>query len=752
MGRRMVMASVNLSKQTTLFTPGQGVDKLYLIVSGSVQIQCQGIAYSLEKGDVIGLLESCSETHFCTCVTQKDCVLLPIPYSHKEGIVPIISGNRDMTNLFSISLFRQILYFFEAYNEALEANRNYRDYITDAYETYQLFCSKHAYTPQRLATVEQLPALVFSRPIENWEYSYYIGLRDIFGHQANDIMVSNPNVLNGFTLKAFFDIRRVISCYREIHQSDVALSSLFVNEDRKDLLACYSSLLYHTSVDDPDYDIIRESREQLIRTAMEHHGTNRALLSERIAESDQKMEYLQGSDTSGELSGLHNSALTILDFTDCGEPLSGLFLSALDAYKKLPDKNGADDESRHARRELTKYFYQVYAKAFLRSLTTREIPVVVKMFFNFGYVDEELAGLDNATTLYTICDHLPTDPACGVYSMQEWLMAILDGQKAPSRNEFDQDYPTYVRDQKAQGYFSAEEADEMLTDPEQMVLFEINNLFPLVNKMTYGRITTFCPVFARDNVVKPLDSCLLDAASILDALDKIRAIDFSAFYRQTVFSDPNAGINREFIQVEVLPDIILTPNVGSRPVMWQEIEGKKRTTPARMMLSIFFTEDLFSKLARIVGEYRWEMCRRIQGARWNDLSERSLTSEYFDYIQFYRKNHELSVEAKEKIKNSLQKARNSYKELFVQDYCAWIQYESNGSPRLNKTARSILFTYCPFSLTYRRALHSNPLYTELFDRYDIRMNTHIHKLENIFTKLNNQIPDELISYMDFLKM
>ncbi len=746
------MASVNLSKQTTLFTPGQRVDYLYLIVSGTVQIQCQGITYSLEKGDVIGLLESCSETHFCTCVASTDCVLLSISYSQKEGIVPIISGNRDMTNLFSISLFRQILYFFKAYNEALQTNRNHRDYITDAYESYQLLCAKHAYTPKRLTSIEQLPALTFSRPIENWEYSYYVGLHDIFGHQANDIMVSNPNVLNGFTLKAFYDIRRVISCYREIKQSDLTLSSLFVNEDRKDLLACYSELLYHSSLDDSDYDMIKDAREQLIRTAKEQPGINCKLLSERIADSEQKMEYLQGIGTPGELSGLHNSALAILDFTDCGEPLSGLFLNALEAYKKLPDKNGTDDQSRQARRELTKYFYQVYAKAFLRSITTRELPVVVKMFFNFGYVDEELAGLENATTLYTLCDQLPTDPDCGVYSMQEWLMAIWDGQKTPSRNEFDQDYPTYIRDQKALGYISDEEAEQMLTDPEQMVLFEINNLFPLVNKMTFGRVTTFCPVFAKDNVIKPLDSCLLDAVSILDALDKIRAIDYSAFYRQTVFSNPDVGINREFIQVEILPDIILTPNIGSRPVMWQEIEGKKRTTPARMMLSIFFTEDLFGKLARIVGEYRWEMCRRVQGARWNDLSERSLTSEYFDYVQFYRKNHELSVEAKEKIKNSLQKARNSYKELFVQDYCAWIQFESNGSPRLNKVARAILFTYCPFALSYRNTLRSNPLYTELFERYDVKTGTHIHKLENIFARLNNEVPDELASYMNFLKM
>ena len=171
-----------------------------------------------------------------------------------------------------------------------------------------------------------------------------------------------------------------------------------------------------------------------------------------------------------------------------------------------------------------------------------------------------------------------------------------------------------------------------------------------------------------------------------------------------------------------------------------------------MLLSVFSLEDLQTQITHLVGEFRWEMCRRIQGARWNDLSERSLTSEYFDYVQFYRKNHELSTDAKEKIKTSLQKARNSYKELFVQDYMTWILYESNGSPRLNKVARNIIFTYCPFSHAYREALRSNPLYTDMFDRYDIRLGGQIHKLENVFAKFTDKVPEELQQQMNYLHM
>ena len=478
---------------------------------------------------------------------------------------------------------------------------------------------------------------------------------------------------------------------------------------------------------------------------------NRTLLAVRCQEHNEKVSDLESGKTTG-IAALHNSCETILQYSGCTSKMQESFNTALNAYKSLKDKNSTDEEAHRIRKDLTALFYKIYTNAFMQSLYGGEIPTVVKMFFQFGYMDEELAGSENAAYLYTLCEQLPTDPSSGIYSIYEWLIAIHNGEKSPSRNEFDQDYQTYLREQRAQGHITAQEEEEALNNAEQRVLFELNNLFPAANKMTCGHITTFCPIFCKDQIIKPLPDCLVSAASIHKVLDNIRGIDFSAFYRDTIFTAPEAGVNREFVQIEILPDFILTPNIGTRAVMWQEIEGRKRTTPARMLLSIFSLEDLQSQITHLVGEFRWEMCRRIQGARWNDLSERSLTSEYFDYVQFYRKNHELSTETKEKIKTNLQKARNSYKELFVQDYMIWILYESNGSPRLNKVARNILFTYCPFSHAYRESLHSNPLYTDMFDRYKIRMAGQIHKLENVFAKFSDHVPEELQQQMNYLHM
>ncbi len=118
------------------------------------------------------------------------------------------------------------------------------------------------------------------------------------------------------------------------------------------------------------------------------------------------------------------------------------------------------------------------------------------------------------------------------------------------------------------------------------------------------------------------------------------------------------------------------------------------------------------------------------------MTDPSLTSEYYDYAQFYKKNHELSSEAKERVRTSLLRAKNSFKETFARDYMIWILYEGNGSPRLNKVARRILFTYCPFPQKINKALAQNPLYTELLERRSIKTAQKLHHLDMLEQKIN----------------
>lgn len=467
--------------------------------------------------------------------------------------------------------------------------------------------------------------------------------------------------------------------------------------------------------------------------------------------NERSIDHASAKEILEEIAG---SVDKILKYAECGEPVETNFKRYLLAYKKLQNKNSTDDTARVLRHELTSLFYQVYVAAFQVSIRDRKVPTLIKMFFNFGYVDEELAGVKNAIYLYQLAKNMPTAPDKGVYAMYDWLVAIYTGRKEPSRNEFDMDYSDYLREQKRMGHISEAQEKALIHDNASRVMYELENVFPSVNKISFGRPSTFCPVFSKHNALKTLDTVLVTEEKVTAVIDEIRRTDYGAFYRETMLSEPDKGIPREIIQVEVLPDVILTPNMGTRGVMWQEVEGKKRNTPARMFCSVFEMEDLTLTIIRMTAEFRWEMCKRIQGGRWNDVSERSLTSEYCDYAQFYKKNKELSADTKERIKAQMLKARNNYKEMFVGDYITWVRYESGGSPRLNKPVRNIMFTYCPFPKAVTAKLAINPLYKDFIDRHTIRRSQMIHHAENVCKKLQNTgkpIPEDYQKYKQFLE-
>ena len=280
-------------------------------------------------------------------------------------------------------------------------------------------------------------------------------------------------------------------------------------------------------------------------------------------------------------------------------------------------------------------------------------------------------------------------------------------------------------------------------------------MFASVNKITYGKITTFCPILSENDMINNVEKMLVTAEKIENALNEIRKIDYSVFYRDVMFTDYDRGINCEWIKKEILPDIILMPNAGSRGMMWQEISGVKSNTPGRFMFPIFTAFDLDALVLEVVGAFHWEICRRVQGVRWNDVREKSLTAEYCDYIQFYRKNHELSADAKEKLKSTLVRAKNNYRDVFVNDYVNWIKFESRGSFRLNKVARDILIRYCPFSKIMRNELKANPLYQASITKYDVDMGKKLQRYNGVYDKYikaGGEITTELEENLLFYQM
>lgn len=758
------MATQSVPAGQIIYQSGQPLNNLLLIVSGEVKLLFPGGELLLEKGDVIGLLEIDYDTHCFTYEAAADTSLISYPYSNDKPIGNLFASSEDLTNLFAISMFKQVCALLDHYEMVKYACSNLYQSLLDNYDEYLALCTRYKVSPKALPDLENIEPLVLESEddIEDWLNNYYTSIRKAISGKVPAFLTKNPWILSGIMTKASQDVQNTLSVFQMLSDYQADVSVLLLNENHLDFFDLYTSLFFRIGSTSQDSTALSAAISKLLIQLESTGSIDSVLLKERVTEYKAKLQRLEETGSLEEettasaqdMASLSNSLDTILDYSGCDSEVTSKFKKLLNDYKKLIDKNATDDKCRRLRMELTKLFYQIYEHAFFASLEDRQISDVLMMFFLFGYMDEELAGMENALYLRSLVHNIPSDPERGIYTVYDWFHAIYHGRKEPCRNEFDSDYTAYIHEMKVTGKITEAKERALLQDQKGKTAFEIENMFPLVNRMTFGRISTFCPVFSEHNVLKELPKSLVTSDSVIRCFDTIRSMDYSAYCREVIFTSPALGIGKEMVQVEVIPDVILMPNVGVRGVMWQEIEGRRRTTPARMMVSVFQMEDLETILVRLTGEFRWEMCRRIQGARWNDMSERSLTSEYCDYIQFYRKNRDLSPEAKDKIKSALQKAKNSYKEMFVRDYISFILYEGKGSPRLNKVSRGILFTYCPFSKAIREALTSNPLYREILERYKVKNVQKLHHLENIEQKLKNtraNIPDELVRQRAFLE-
>jgi hypothetical protein len=184
---------------------------------------------------------------------------------------------------------------------------------------------------------------------------------------------------------------------------------------------------------------------------------------------------------------------------------------------------------------------------------------------------------------------------------------------------------------------------------------------------------------------------------------------------------------------QVLPDIILIPVMGSRALMWQEISDVSKSSPGRFIIPMLTSENLELTLIKLIGQFRWELCRSIMGVRWNDASYKSLTSVYSDYIETYKKNKNLTSDMKDRIRNQIKRHRNNLRNIFTSDYEVWMCHEYKGMRRLNKEARAILYQFCPFLRETRDELSKNPAFVEIATKFDIEREKTVREIENRYS-------------------
>ena len=674
----------NIAKIETgklIFEKGKQMKQIALVVKGTIRAVNDFMEYVIPSGNIIGILAGREGEYIFNYYAQNDCMVYYIDFNDYDDLSVLSSAVKDYKELCELSAefqFKKIMSAYDALN-----NLTIRTYekIKVSYDKYKKMCQTYSVKPIICKEIDDMEMQAYEKSDDYSGTEYLIKLMELPKDIHKSFFESDFEILRfHLTLESNLADELNEKCMKLIttfYENNTLLCSGTVN-----IFSMCSKLALGAAEAGGNAKDVMDMVEEIVSAIKESKSTIEEVLGlkydcdfnkimdiytaignqirkDSSVESDTEMlsDYSRSAaeDVTSESTGTFRK---LAEYAGYSKEETALYEKYLAAFQALKDKFGTDDESRKLRKILTDGFYNIYEKVFLRAEDENNHERYIDVFLNFGVIDEKMLGSETIVDIYSDDvvgrikdgnDDNDTGRPC-IFSIRQWLSAIYSGRREPSKNEFDLDYVEEFRELKKTEKFTDAQEREYLNDRKRKVQFEIKNMFTVNNRLTNGQITTFCPVLKEEDFLKSPRECRIKKADLIRQMEEITEIDFQAYAREYMYESVEDKIPKMGINKIVLPDIILMPTVGKKGSMWQEISGKRRDSRGRFMLPIYTLEDLKLTLIRMTGAFRWELCRTIQGTYWNDVRERSLTSEYCDYIQFYRKNKDLSEEAKEKIK------------------------------------------------------------------------------------------------------
>jgi hypothetical protein len=760
-------------KDTDIYTEGESVYSVAMIVKGRVLMHNDGAKLILASGAFLGIHDLYMGRYQSTYTAYDDTLIYAFPVSRVEDLEKVLSVNKDYHGFMVASFYKIIYELDQVYRGLMKQGTEIFQFVTGTYQDYLESAQQRGLRVLKSDRISTLNPLESDLELINERIAFYSECRDV-PMDAVKLFYSYGNIVTMYQIEDQVGVvNQQIEVLKELAGEFALMTQCLVDDTDTSLFHLIidaSAETDHISgmelLDIMDSIIDKVNKAELFaermlgltlkanRSKMEE-GYHK-LLTGGMAGSINEEERFRYSkeDSTKALTELKNSFDKILDYAEIEADRAEAMRSVMSDFVQLRDKTSADNSARALRRNLADNHYILYKKVFLRAYKEKTPSRMIDLFLKYGFADDRLLTNEQMLSLYFLKEEEQGQFICNTYDIKAWLTLIYEGKREPSKNEFDQEYYELLHDLKKQGKVSEKEAAAYLSDQEKKLEYEIQNMFRYNNRTTSGQVSSFVPVLHKDQWSGNIERLQVTAAKVDQVLLDIMKTDFSVFDREILYANKEQNIVKEYIVKKVYPDIILMPNIGSNGIMWQEISGKRRDTAGRFMLPAFTEANFKNLLVYILGRYRWELCRTIEGASWNDIKHKSLTSEYSDYLQFYRRNKELSEEKKEKIKLQIQKGRNNSREIFVLDYEQWVNYEAFGAVKLNKVVRELMATYCPFSKELREHLKLQPLFEEAMTRFNRDKLKKIREIEGRYRLLQKEtikLTPELIETLDYYR-
>lgn len=758
----------SIENGTVLYEKDTEVDSIALLVKGRVEMKADGICMVLGTGNFLGACDIVKGMHRFTYMAKDDCSVFVIPVQGMSSIEHILQEKPDYRGLLVTSLNYFLLELQKQLQHLHTENQNLCQFIREKYELCHQVASMCGFEMTTENAMQKVDNIMESLQEPEDLANYYLECAQM------------PIEIQ----KKYYSRSQFVAMYHFREQCELVGDFLAYCRNQGEVLyklfrclileedALFQTVgklalsLLEKGVRDPRMD---QSVDQIVEKIndTETFLTDKAGIS--IELDRDKMERLYFALLSGEghaqeemekldepgIEYLYESLEQIVEYAPVHIRVKTEFTEVVEAFLALSDKFARTPEATEIRKSVSKFFYEMYEAILKKSMDDEDVPLAVRLFLDYGFVSEKLLSDEELQTILSLRpEAATTQNGCRVYTMSQWLQAIYDGIKDTSKNEFDEDFPTYLRRQVKEQKITQKEMDAALSDREERMHFECQNMFRYASRIINGNITMFVPILCSEGIFSNLKNSYMTEKRLNDAITQIEKIDYSIFYRERMVSYGMIDVNKATVIERVTPDIIIFPIYGRNTIMWQDITGRRRNSKGRMFVPVWLEKELSLEMVHLLGNFRWEKCRTEAGSHWNDFRYPSLTSEYSDYLQFYKKNSELSQERKNKIRAQLVQCNNKHKEVFLKDYADWILRESRGAMKLSRVARAILFTYCPFSTDCMKTLEGQSAYSEAAKRY-IRDNRAARKnvdlLMHKWMKAGMEVPQEILATAEYLK-
>lgn len=775
MGFEMKANAVNqISKGTELFLENEPAVYVCVVIKGRVQAKSESVKLTLPTGSFLGVFDLSVGHYVFDYVALEDSMLYAFPVHDNKTLRAMLAvNNKDYRGLMVNSLTRNFYELEKINKEYHKMAKELYQLLVESYTAYKAFCREAGEGILTLSALETITEYQDESVIDRTNFTYFEELakvpadiqKSFFGCET-ELSMFHVKELSAAIRDLTIDTREVCAYLREFF-------SWLYNDGAQNLLTAVMKLAAETgrkgrSVQGlvPLLDKLLEEFNRMESVLEGYMGMPPVINRDRMekmytavlvgGDMEESVHTVVGQSDEEVYQSLRGAQQRIIDFSGLSKDKLTDFSEAMNTFIRAKDRMSADDEMRPVRRKIADGFYQLYRAVFFKVLNDeKNMPKAIELFLNYGFMDERLLTKEQLLELCHLDVSTKNKYHCTMFTIPEWLYAVYTGKREPSKNEFDMEYVESLREQKKMGEITAEEEKKLANDQKKKLEYEIQNMFRYNHRIVNGQLSVFVPVLCSEQMMSGPMKAAVTKDRIGQMIEKYREIDYSVFYRELTYADAASGIEKELIMKEAVPDVILFPACGQNASMWQELSCKRRDSAGRFLFPILVEGNLDDLVIRTFGRFRWELCRTMQGSAWNNIQYKSLTSEYADYIQFYKKNKELSEERKEKIKQQIMKGKNSTREIFVQDYELWMKSEALGAMRLNKISREILAIYCPFNQEIRDAVETQPAFAEPIARFKRERLKKVRELELRYrayvTKQGIELTKELLDNLAFYK-